>query len=105
MAERVAPIGQVRVWHLALLVLYVAIAIVNIQDQGRTEPSLVALASAGFVLYGLLGWLGWRAARRHLAALGEVGRLAVYLAAMGGLFLLATIVYLFAEYAWLNGLI
>jgi hypothetical protein len=105
MTERVAPIGQVRVWHLALLVLYVAIAIVNIQDQRRTAPPLIALASAGFVLYGLLGWLGWRAARHHLGGLGELGRLAAYLSAMAGLFLLATVVYLAAEFAWLNGLI
>ena len=47
--------GGIRVWHLSLLVLFVAIAIVNIQDQRIRDPRLVALASAGFVAYGLIG--------------------------------------------------
>ena len=53
-----APIGELRVWHLALLVLFVAIAIANIQDQRPPTPGLVVLASSGFVLYGFLGWAG-----------------------------------------------
>ena len=55
-----APAVQLRVWHLALLVLFVAVAIKNIQDQRRSEPALIALAVSGFVAYGVLGWLGWR---------------------------------------------
>ena len=45
---------QFRIWHLWLLALFVAMAIVNIRDQGRSEPALVALAAAGFGLYGLI---------------------------------------------------
>src|SRR5262245_59867857 len=99
---RAAPAVQFRVWHLALLVLYVALAIVNIQDQRRAEPALIALAAAGFVAYGLLGWLGWRSARRHLARLGPAPRLALYLVAMAGLFLVATVVYLGLESVYLG---
>src|SRR4051812_1381896 len=58
------PPRGLRVWHLWLLSLFVAVAIVNIQDQRRSEPALIALATAGFVLYGLIGWAGWRLARR-----------------------------------------
>ena len=62
-----APLGQLRVWHLAPLVLFVAIAIANIQDHRPPTPGLVALAASGFVLYGLLGWAGWRFAHRFEA--------------------------------------
>ena len=85
-----APLGQLRVWHLALLVLFVAIAIVNIQDQRPPRPELVALAASGFVLYGFLGWAGWRFARRFEARIGPTLLLVLYLAAMAGLFLVAT---------------
>jgi hypothetical protein len=94
---------QFRVWHLALLVLFVAVAIVNIQDQGRTELPLVILAATGFVVYGILGWLGWRAARRLEARLGPTLLLVLYLAAMAGFFLVATAVYLVAEHVYLTG--
>ena len=92
-----APLGQLRVWHLALLVLFVAIAIANIQDQRPPTPGLVALAASGFVLYGLLGWAGWRFARRFEARLGSTLLLVLYLAAMAGLFLVATLVYVAVE--------
>ena len=35
---------QPRIWHLSLLVLFVAIAIADIQDQRVHEPFLIALA-------------------------------------------------------------
>jgi hypothetical protein len=95
--------GQLRIWHLALLVLFVAVAIVNIQDQGRGEPALIALASAGFLGYGFLGWLGWRAARGYEARLGPTPRLIFFLVAMAALFLVATMVYLAIEHGYLNG--
>ena len=96
-SPRAASRVQLRVWHLALLVLFVAIAIVNIQDQRRGEPVLIALASGGFVLYGLLGWLGWRLGRRFEP------RLALYLVAMAALFLTATVAYLLLEYGYTTG--
>lgn len=95
--------GQFRVWHLALLVLFVAIAIVNLQDQRRSEPALIALAAAGFVLYGILGWLGWRVARRFEARLSPTLLLILYLVAMAALFLMATVIYLIAEQLYLYG--
>jgi hypothetical protein len=92
-----APLGQLRVWHLALLVLFVAIAIVNIQDQRPPTPGLVALAASGFVLYGFLGWAGWRFARRFEARIGSTLLLVLYLAAMAMFFLVASLVYVAAE--------
>ena len=55
LSPRVWPRFQLRIWHLALLVVFVAVAIVQIQDQRPGEPGLVAIACAGFVLYGVLG--------------------------------------------------
>jgi hypothetical protein len=101
-ASRVASGFQLRIWHLALLVLFVAIAIVNIQDQRLEDPRLIALAGAGFVLYWVLGWLGWRLARRFESRLGVTPVLIFYLTAMAGLFLVATGVFLMILLASLN---
>ena len=101
--RRAAPIGQFRIWHLALLVLFVAGAIANIQDQGRSEPALIVLAGLGFVAYWLLGWLGWRSCRRLEAQFGAPVVLVFYLVAMAGLFLVATGVYLVLEHLYLGG--
>ncbi len=97
------PGARFRVWHLWLLALFVAVAIVNIQDQGRTEPVLVVLASAGYVLYGLLGWGGWLVARRFRSRLGPTTALILYLASMAALFVVATIDYLLIEHAYVVG--
>jgi hypothetical protein len=99
-SRRRLPRLQFRVWHLALLVLFVALAIVNIQDQRHSEPALIALASAGFVAYWLLGWLGWRLARRFDVRLGRTPVLILYLIGMSAFFLGATVVYLVVEYAY-----
>ncbi len=88
---------QLRIWHLALLVLFVAIAIRNIQDQRRTEPALIGLAIAGFLLYGVLGWLGWGFLQRFAGRFGTLALLIAYLVGMAALFLVATEVYLAAE--------
>lgn len=102
--HRAASWYQPRIWHLSLLVLFVAIAIVQIQDQRVHEPLLVALAAGGLVLYGLIGWLGWWAARRWFGRrLGPTWLFAIYATAMGVLFLVATAVYLVVEYAYRNG--
>src|SRR4051794_27879944 len=55
---------QLRVWHLALLVLYVALATLDVRDQTQHQPFLMALATVGFAGYALLGWLGWNRFRR-----------------------------------------
>ncbi|SIO58080.1 hypothetical protein SAMN05444166_5560 [Singulisphaera sp. GP187] len=94
---------QLKTWHLGLLVLYTAIAIVNVQDQRQADPSLIALASAGLVAYPVIGWLAWQGARRFEARLGPLPVLALYLIAMAGLFLVATIIYLVIENQYLVG--
>jgi hypothetical protein len=81
----------------------VAVAIVDIQDQRRTEPVLVALASAGYAAFGLICWLCWHALRRLHHRLGTILAATVYVVAMGGLFFTAVVAYLVIEYAYLGG--
>jgi len=95
--HRRTPLIQLRVWHLSLFVLYVGIAIVNIQDQRPGAPVLIALASAGFAGYGILAWLFWRIVVRFEARLGMLPLLILYLTGMAALFLAATVVYLVIE--------
>jgi hypothetical protein len=102
--RRPASWYQPRIWHFSVLVLFVAIAIVQIQDQRVHEPSLIALAAGGFLLYGLIGWLGWRAARRRLESrLGPIWLFAIYAIAMAAFFLVATAIYLVIESVYRNG--
>ncbi|MHC5538185.1 hypothetical protein ACYOEI_08150 [Singulisphaera rosea] len=103
LTRRSSPLAGLRVWHLSLLVLFVAIAIVNIQDQRQSEPALIGLASAGFVLYGLIGWGAWRLVRRVGVRWGATSRLVVYLAGMAGFFLVSTYIYIAMEYWYING--
>lgn len=94
---------QPRIWHYLVLVVFVALAIADIQAHRVREPLLFALALAGFVAYAILAWLGWWAARRRLEPrLGSVRAFAIYAVAMGVLFLLATVIYLVIEYAYRN---
>ncbi len=86
-----------------LAVVFVAIAIVDIQNLRRTEPVLIALAAAGYAGYGLLCWLAWRIMERCRSRLGGMPALALYLITMGCLFFAATVVYLTLEYAYLRG--
>jgi len=97
------PLFQLRIWNLALFVVFVAIAIVDIQDQRRDEPVLIALASAGYAAYGLIVWLGWQCKGRLEARLGSMLAVIVYVVSMGALYLAATILYLIAEAAFLDG--
>ena len=100
---RFRPFVQVRVWHLALLVLFVAIAIVNIQDQAGTRPAMITLASAGFVLYGVLGCVGWHLARRAEPRLGMLRVLIIYAIAMAALFVVATAIYTTMQVYYMTG--
>ncbi len=94
---------QPRIWHYLVLVVFVALAIADIQAHRVREPFLFALALAGFVAYAILAWLGWWAARRRLEPrLGPVRAFAIYAVAMGVLFLAATVIYLVIEYAYRN---
>jgi predicted lysophospholipase L1 biosynthesis ABC-type transport system permease subunit len=94
---------QLQIWHVFVLTALVAIAVVNIQDQRRTEPTLIAVAIAGFVLYTLIGWGTWNLARRFQSRLGTIPIMSLYAAAMSGLFMIATITYLVVEHAYLVG--
>ncbi len=100
LTRRQAPLAQLRIWHLALLVLYVAVAIVDIRDQHLRDPVLIALASVGFAGYGVLAWLAWQLVRRFEARLGRQPLLILYLIGMAALFLVATVVYLVIEQAY-----
>ena len=92
---------QPRIWHLVVLVLFVAIALADIQDHRVREPTLIALAAGGFALYGLIGWIGWRAARRRFESrIGPMWLLILYAIVMGAFFLIATVVYLVIEYTY-----
>ncbi|MFI5454476.1 MAG: hypothetical protein ACHRXM_03410 [Isosphaerales bacterium] len=95
--------AQLRIWHLALLVLFVAIAIADIQDQRIREPVLIALAAGGLVLYGLIGWIGWWVVRRFEARLGPILLFTLYSVAMGVLFLVATVIYLITAHVYRGG--
>ncbi len=102
-ASRISPFFQFRIWNVALLVVYVAIAIVDIQDQRRNETALIILASAGYAAYGLIVWTAWHCIRRLEARLGLMLAVMVYLVSMGVLYFVATILYLMAEDALLRG--
>ena len=95
--------GGFKLWHLILLVAFVAIAIADIQDHRRTEPFLIGLAAVGFAGYAVLAWLVWKIAHRFQSKFKPVVLLGLYLATMAGLFLVATVVYLLIEHAYLDG--
>jgi hypothetical protein len=94
---------QMRIWHLSLLTVVAAVAIVNIQDQRQTDPLLIAVAVAGFALYTVLGWLIWNLLQRSRPRVGTVPLICLYCVTMSGLFLTATITYLLIEHAYLVG--
>jgi predicted lysophospholipase L1 biosynthesis ABC-type transport system permease subunit len=91
-----------RIWHLCVLTVLVAIAIVNIQDQRVHEPTLIALAIGGFVLYAVLGWGAWRLARRWRSRIGTTTLASLYCTAMAGVFLASTYCYLMIEKTYLG---
>ena len=64
----------------------------------------LAVAAGGFVLYGLIGWIGWWAARRRLESrLGPLPLFILYSIAMAALFLAATVIYLVIEHVYRVG--
>ena len=101
--RRIPRWAQLRIWHFALLVLFAAIAIADIQDQRMHEPALIALAAGGFLLYGLIGWIGWWSSRQFVARLGPMLLFLLYAGAMAALFLVATVIYLVIEHVYHNG--
>jgi hypothetical protein len=100
---RPSRVGRFKLWHLVLLVGFVAVAIADIQDHRRTEPVLIGLAGAGFAAYAVLAWLGWGFARKFEGRVGRVALVGVYLGSMAGLFLFATVAYLLIEHVYLGG--
>jgi hypothetical protein len=94
---------QFRIWHLVVLVVYVAIAIVDIKDNRRTEPALIILAACGFAGYATICWLAWHGIRRLALRIGLISMMMLYLVAMAALFFAATVAYLLLEYAYLCG--
>jgi hypothetical protein len=102
-ASRTSPFLQFRIWNFAVLVAYVAIAIVDIQDQRRHETALIILASAGYAAYGLIVWTAWHGIRRLEARLGLMVAVLLYLVSMAAFYWVATNLYLVAEDAFLRG--
>jgi hypothetical protein len=102
-SRRLAPWFQIKVWHLALLVVIVALATRDIQTHAPTEPVLQLLAAAGYAGYFFLVWLIWQQVRRFEAALGLPVLLAVFMTAIAAFFLMATVVYLVIVCAYLVG--
>jgi hypothetical protein len=100
---QLTPWFQIKVWHLTILVMIVALVICDIQDHARNEPVLQVLAAAGYAGYFFLVWLIWIQVRRFEAALGLPVLLAIFTTAMAAFFLIATIVYLVIEYVYLGG--
>lgn len=95
-----SPRGRFQIWHLSLLVAFVAVAIANLQDQRTTEPVLIAIAIAGFVAYAGLAILGWKLARRSAPRLGSLLALLVYLFTMTALFIVASGIYVTIDYQY-----
>jgi hypothetical protein len=101
-SNRFLPWFQVRIWHLALLVLFVAVAMIDIQDHAPRSPELVVLAATGYAGYFVIVWLCWLYARRFERSLGLAVLLAVFMTAMAALFLVATMTYLVIESVYLH---
>lgn len=102
-ARGIRALGQVRVWHMSMLVMFVAIAIMEIKDQGVREPLLVWLAAAGFALYGLIGWIGWHYATRLEKRLGVLPLRLLFMSLMAALFLVATLIYTAVQIVCMTG--
>jgi hypothetical protein len=102
-SRRSPAIARFKLWHLVLLVAFVAVAIADIKDNRRFEPFLIGLAGAGFALYAVLAWLSWVFAQRFVEKIGPVVLIGLYLAGMAGLFLFATVAYLMIEHLYLGG--
>jgi hypothetical protein len=100
---RSLPWFQVRIWHLALLVLLVAVAMIDIETNAPRRPGLVALAAAGYAGYFGVVWLCWRYARRFERSLGLAVLLSLFVTAMAALYLVATAVYIIIEAVYLRG--
>lgn len=96
-AGRPATTVPLRIWHLAVLVVLVALAIVDIQNHRATEPYLIALAAGGYAGFVLAAWVAWKRAQRFEARMGTLGLLVAYLVAMATLYSLAVLIYLSIE--------
>lgn len=93
---------RLKLWHLAVLVAFVAIAIAQIQAQRRTEPALIALAAIGFVGYAVIGVGAWVASRDLEHKHGRLVALVLFLSFMAGLFFVSTLIYLVIEQRYLG---
>jgi xanthine/uracil permease len=101
--QRARRWAQLRMWQLALVVLFLAIAFADIKDQRIREPILVTLAIGGIMAYAFIGWIGWWGVRRFEARLGPALLFSLYSVAMGVFFLVATIIYLVVAHIYRVG--
>src|SRR5262245_22021657 len=82
-----------RVWHMLVLVVYVAVAIVDLREARTTDPMQIGSLSAGYAGYAALGWAGWVHSRPSRRRADPLPGLVAYLVAMAILFLVAAIVH------------
>lgn len=101
--HRTSPLLQLRLWHLALLVLFVAVATVDIRSLRRSELALVVAAAVGYAGFGLLCWAGWHWIGRLRSRLSPVLVFGLYAFTMAGIYWGAVTVYLGLESAYLSG--
>ncbi|MFO0958610.1 MAG: hypothetical protein U0800_14470 [Isosphaeraceae bacterium] len=105
--------SRLRIWHLTLLPLLVAFAWANIQDQRIRDPRMMALAIAGFLLYGAIAWWFWNRIAAWAERSAEASRLAdrvhlrvpvlallTYLLLMAAFFVAASVLYVAIDAAW-----
>ncbi|WP_422931186.1 hypothetical protein [Singulisphaera sp. PoT] len=97
--RRTSWLGGVKLWHLGLLVAYVAVAIQQVQAQRVSDPLLIGLAAVGFLGYAVIGVVAWKIASAYADRIGAVRATSLYFTFMAGLFLLATVIYVCLEYA------
>jgi hypothetical protein len=97
------PRGGFRIWHYAVLIVFIAIAITDVQHQHIHDARLLALASGGFALYGLIAAIAWFYVQHFESKIGRSALLIAYCVGMGAFFLFATVCYLMIEYAIVTG--
>ena len=79
---------------LALLVLLVAVAMIDIESNAPSRPASVTLAAIGYAGYFGSVWLCWLYARRFERSLGLAVLLALFMTAMAAFYLVATAAYI-----------
>jgi hypothetical protein len=111
-ADKPRPAG-LRLWHLSVVVLAVAVAGAMVREGRMQEPLLIALAVAGFLGWCLVAGLGFRLVWRELRrpdgggesrrrTRRQVAAVLIYLFAMTTSFVIGLWIYLSIEFRYLG---